>query len=440
VCQPFNSNWVAALSTFLSQAQQSGVVPEPDKETTSSLSLSIGQQLERAGRLQQLPAVITAAAQQLADLQDRPEAIAAGLLEPAADTSLEPSPEHQLSSIHAHLRQLLSVLQLLAPLWPQDKLKAKVYPALVLPLMQLLVHLMQHVSLCLEQLPEALEEPLMSLVALLEGTCTVATCLTLPAALDVLNTDIRQQQQHRQQQLSSVRLELLQSPYPIQAVCLLSTIIAYTHMLQWQRGLQVTSQDNTCSSSSSTIDTLLDSSSHSSMINEIVDSVIPTSRSISNATPSTSKTTGPTGTSTGSSSSNSTTTAPSRSRTSSSSATAVSRRLAEAMMNKVVEKLTETVQHVASEVRAAPSRPQQLRDSWQLACSKHHLLPAVHVELLQALGCSSKAVLLAAAVTSHWGRVGRPSWGGLGMPISIGRVTDVYTLLVDLKQQVMDAG
>jgi hypothetical protein len=60
--------------------------------------------------------------------------------------------------------------------------------------------------------------------------------------------------------------------------------------------------------------------------------------------------------------------------------------------------------------------------------------------LLPPLGCRSKAVLLAAAVTSHWGRVGRPSWGGLGMPISIGRVTDVYTLLVDLKQQVMDAG
>jgi hypothetical protein len=34
---------------------------------------------------------------------------------------------------------------------------------------------------------------------------------------------------------------------------------------------------------------------------------------------------------------------------------------------------------------------------WQLACSRHHLVPAVHDLLLQVLGCSSKAVLLAAA-------------------------------------------
>jgi hypothetical protein len=245
MCQ--SCSWVAALSTFLAQAQQAGIIPEPGKDTTSSLSLSIGQQLERAGLLQQLPAVITAAAKQLAYLQDRPEAVATGLAEPDAGTP--PLGSSQLSSIHTHTRQLMSVLQVQAPLWPQDKLKARVLPALVLPLMQLLVRLMQHVSLCLQQLPEVLEEPPMALVTLLESALTVAAQF-IPTAHNILAVDINKQQQHRQLQLHSIRQDLVQSPYPFQATCLLVTIIAYALMLQWQHGLTVATEEGSSSSSS----------------------------------------------------------------------------------------------------------------------------------------------------------------------------------------------
>jgi hypothetical protein len=68
--------------------------------------------LEQARLLQQLPAVITAAAQQLADLQDNPAVAEAALLGQINPIHPAPQEEVKLFFVHSHLQQLLLVLQL----------------------------------------------------------------------------------------------------------------------------------------------------------------------------------------------------------------------------------------------------------------------------------------------------------------------------------------
>jgi hypothetical protein len=178
--------------------------------TENSLSLSIGQQLERAGFLKHLPAVITATAQQLADLQDRPEVIAAGLAVPLDPMFLlQPTPFWQVNSIHSHVQQLVIVLKLMRPLWRIDDLWVRVIPALVPSMMQLLVRLMQHVSLCLSQLPDSLEEAPTTHMGMLLRACTATACFIYPVANDILSPYNFQQSQQRWQ----LQQELVLSPY-----------------------------------------------------------------------------------------------------------------------------------------------------------------------------------------------------------------------------------
>jgi hypothetical protein len=136
---------------FLCRTQQDGIIPELHQDGqggVDSLALSIRQQLERGGLLQQLPAVITAAAQQLADLQDRPAVLAAGLTAPCYSTSPVSQEPSQLYRIQSNVVNLFAVLQVIQPLWPLEELNSRVLPPLSLFLMQLTVQVMQHVSIC----------------------------------------------------------------------------------------------------------------------------------------------------------------------------------------------------------------------------------------------------------------------------------------------------
>jgi hypothetical protein len=117
---------ICALSIFLRQTRQAGAIPAWKQETrlciisgidskkVNMLSLSSGQQLYRAGFLQQLPAAITEAAQQLTGLQDSPEAIQQGFsitsCRPAHGLGSVPT-AWQLVSVYSNSQQLLSVLQ-----------------------------------------------------------------------------------------------------------------------------------------------------------------------------------------------------------------------------------------------------------------------------------------------------------------------------------------
>lgn len=140
------------------QAQQHGAIRQ-----ANSLPLALGQQLESAGLLQQLPAVISDAAQQLADLQDKPAAVVAGLAESAsgANTSRMSPAAWRYFSIMDNLQHLLALLGYIRLLWPPDKLVARLYQPNALPLMQLFVRLMQHASFCTSKLPDSPQESTM---------------------------------------------------------------------------------------------------------------------------------------------------------------------------------------------------------------------------------------------------------------------------------------
>jgi hypothetical protein len=201
-------NWVYALGTFLAQAQKADVLPE-DSGTVNALSISLRQQLERAGFAQHLASAITEAAQQLADLQDRPEAIAAGLAELSASPIIDQDPMSMspaawaLVHIYPHLQQLTFLLQVLGFLWPQDELRITTLPALINPVMELLVRLVQHASLCLSHLPDNLAEhplPFVPLLArLLVQLCGAADSTAGHSAIHIFN-DLPFPAQHQKQQ------------------------------------------------------------------------------------------------------------------------------------------------------------------------------------------------------------------------------------------------
>jgi hypothetical protein len=328
------------------EAQESGIIAKEGSNAVNSLARSVGQQLERSGLLQRLPNAITAAAQQLQQLQDRPELITAGLKDsPAGGLSLEvPAATSQLTSTHMHLQQLLSMLLTLQSLWPQGELEVRIWPALAPSLMQLHVGVLQHVSVCLDQLSGDQEPPVL-LLGLLAQAIVVADCVAMPAALQVLGPDMnpdnlrpqqqqggRQQQQQQQQTLQGIRQELLQSPCACQAVCLMMVVNSYGSMLLQQIGtLPGNGTNSSCSSNTG-------SSSHEAC-----------------------------------------------------NSAATSRRADRAPAT------------AATSADDDPTTlPHSLRCSWQLACSRHHLLPAAHDSLLQTLSCSSKAVLLAAAIAASF--------------------------------------
>jgi hypothetical protein len=75
------------------------------------------------------------------------------------------------------------------------------------------------------------------------------------------------------------------------------------------------------------------------------------------------------------------------------------------------------------------------RSSWDLACSRHHLLPAAHDELLQAVNCNSKAVVLLATIAAS------PAAAGsyLGQPGALALVSGVFTQLLQQKQGQLEA-
>jgi hypothetical protein len=72
-------------------------------------------------------------------------------------------------------------------------------------------------------------------------------------------------------------------------------------------------------------------------------------------------------------------------------------------------------------------------NAWQLARSRHHLLPAVHDELLQALGCSSKAVQVVAAAVAACPMAGSPD-------TLCTAASAIYASLVLLKEDLLDPG
>jgi hypothetical protein len=245
---------VNALSALLLEAHKGGILSTSPQGGTGSLSLSIGQQLERAGLLHHLPAVITEAAEQLAELQDSDliaaELMAAtvgrqfaaqlkssGLVGSGANVTVNKSTS-QLAITHAHLDHLMTVLQMLGCLWSRDELLARVLPPLVLTLMQLLVQLLQHVSVYVSQLPDDLESA-MPIMSLLAQANAVSGCIVAPVAHDILSDEPRftpqQQQQQQQQRQQQQRQELLLSADASQAVCLLLVVAAYARMLHGQQ-------------------------------------------------------------------------------------------------------------------------------------------------------------------------------------------------------------
>lgn len=194
--------------TFLAQAEKDGILPQ-DSATVNCLSLSLRQQLERASFAQHLASAMTEAAQQLTDLQDRPDLIAAGLAKlkqnplDAKDPFSMSSSAWVLVHIDPHLKQLTFLLQMLGFLWPQAELMTRTLPALIHPVMQLLVRLMQHASLFLSQLPDNLEEHPLQFVPmmahLLVQSCAAADATVVHAAVYMLNSLPNPQQQQQQQ-------------------------------------------------------------------------------------------------------------------------------------------------------------------------------------------------------------------------------------------------
>jgi hypothetical protein len=199
-----------------------------------------------------------------------------------------------------------------------------------------------------------------------------------PVAHDILSDVPRFTPQQQQQQQQELRQALLLSPDASQAVCLLLVVTAYARMLQ---GQQEAAQTPGSSSSSSS------------------------SRSAT-ARPATSYSMSSSG-------------APFHSTDTTSSS----------------HKVTGSVDGLAAKVHVSNSgkREAVFRSSWDLACSRHHLLPAVHDELLKAMRCNSKAVVLLAAIAAS------PAAAGsyLGQADALTLMSDVYTQLVLQKEQLL---
>lgn len=254
VCQPCTV--IHGISNFLQQAGKSGILSEANQNSSvSSLARSIGQQLERAGFLQEMPSIITAA-QLLRQLQDKPELVAAALADPlfefgARDAS---AAGWQLTNIHIHLQQLFGVQIKLGSLWPQGELEATIWPALVSPVMQLILGVLQHVSLCLTQLPDGAQEPPKALFTLLAQATYVADYPATAVTVAMLSPHghLQQHRQGRQQQQTreGIRQELVHSPYSCQALCLLMVTSAYG-MVQHQKATGALPRSGTGGNSSS---------------------------------------------------------------------------------------------------------------------------------------------------------------------------------------------
>jgi hypothetical protein len=228
-------SWLYALSVFVHQAQQHGAIPVDGQVNKPSLAL--GQQLERAGLLQQLPAVITEAAHHLAELQDKPEVVAAGLAQSTSgyNTSKMSAAGWRLLAVYDNLQQLLALLVDTKALWPQEQLMSKVHQVNLIPLSQLFVRLLQQVSFCLSQLPDSLGMTTTVFIkVLVQAHCTMGFNFA-PAADAIMSAAAEQQQRRQQQQaLEAAQQELAQSPYVCQAARLLVVISSYLGMLQRQ--------------------------------------------------------------------------------------------------------------------------------------------------------------------------------------------------------------
>jgi hypothetical protein len=396
VSQP--GSWIYTLSVFLRQAQQDGAITADAQ--VNSLGSKLGQQLESAGFLQQLPAVISEAAQQLADLQGKPEAVLAGLAESAsgAKASQMSQAAWQYFVMFDNLQYLLALLGFVRALWLKDQLTARVYQPSVLPLMQLFVRLMQHASFCLSQLSDSPQTSTMIYHKVLMHAHTVVTQMVVPVAHRIMDPDAPKPQQQGQQQpaerpeqkeaLEAMQQELAQSPYACQATGLLLVISSYAGILQRQYAAGTLPLAGSGSSSSSVASRAATSSSSGSA----------------------------------------------RSSSSSSISSWSSRSDASIRSGAAAR-------HPA----AAMSRAEQLLmlqgsfgNSWGLACSRHHLVPAAHDELLEALGCSSKAVLLVAAVAAWPSHVDPHSYA---IPAATSGVVEsvIYCRLVSKRQSLINA-
>jgi hypothetical protein len=260
---------VQALTIFWRRALGDGILPDLTNLTRNTLTLRIGQQLQQAGFLQIIPDLLTAAAQQLEALQDSPETAAEAVADPLYSFARwHQSAAGQLCTLHYYVGELFLLLTMMRFCWPEEQLVEQICPALVCPLSHLVMRILQHASMCLDQLPPSMQEPPAQITAMMEKACDAARWCLLPGALRLLQDEqlpqIRPQQQQQQQQqrqqqqqpLLLLRQQLLRSPYPSQASCLLLVVHAYSVLLQYeQAGEGATGQSSTDGSSSSSSST-----------------------------------------------------------------------------------------------------------------------------------------------------------------------------------------
>lgn len=254
---PAGQPCVEALHVFLRTAMMAGITPDiyQPSSNTNSMSLSIGRQLERAGVLTLLPTLLAAAADQLAATQQGAVYIAEGLADPLyGGVRWEQSAAGRLTTLHGHVADLLQLLLLLEPCWPSDEFERRILPTLTVGISQLLLRLLQHVSLCLQQLRPGCEPPA-PLTQLLLKVDLVADRCFIPAAYKLLWLDgdapRTQQQRQQKQRLQQLAVE---SPYPVQAASLLLVLHAYSALLLYKQGAQDTAADSNSSIAGSSSD------------------------------------------------------------------------------------------------------------------------------------------------------------------------------------------